>query len=44
MKMYKRMESYVIASPTGKIENGKHEKYSDKKGIYLNFEDFFFLF
>ena len=27
------MESYVIARPTGKIENGKHGKYGDKKGI-----------
>ena len=34
------MESYVIARPTGQIENGKHAKYSDKKGPYLNFEEF----
>ena len=31
------MESYVIARPTGQIENGKHAKYSDKKV----FEEFF---
>ena len=27
------MESYVIARPTGRIENGKHAKKIDKKGI-----------
>ena len=27
------MESYVIAKPTGQIENGKHAKNIDKKGI-----------
>ena len=27
------METYVIARPTGQTENGKHVKYSDKKGI-----------
>ena len=27
------MESYVIARPKRQIENGKHAKYSDKKGI-----------
>ena len=33
MKMYNRMESYVIARPTGQIENRMHAKYSDKKSI-----------
>ena len=28
----KIMESYVIAGPTGRIENGKHAKNIDKKG------------
>ena len=41
VKMWKRMESYVIARPTGQIENGKHAKYSDKKGI-PEFWRFFF--
>ena len=27
------MESYIIARPTGGIENGKHAKNIDKKGI-----------
>ena len=27
------MEIYVIAKPTGQIENGKYAKYTDKKGI-----------
>ena len=27
------MESYFIARPTGRIENGKHAKNIDKKGI-----------
>ena len=27
----KRMESYVVAKPTGQIENEKHAKYSDKQ-------------
>ena len=27
------MEIYVIARPTGQTENGKHAKYTDKKGI-----------
>ena len=27
------MESYNIAWPTGRIENGKHVKNIDKKGI-----------
>ena len=35
------MESYVIARPTGQIENGKHAKYSNKKKAYLKFEEFF---
>ena len=42
MKMWKRMESYVIARPTEQIENGKHAKYTDqKKKAFLSFKDFF---
>ena len=34
------MESYVIASPTGQIENGNMRNTATKKA-YLNFEEFF---